>query len=57
MTGNDGNVVPMMVAATTDSINNNKCISIVPWLQVTLFKGADTNQILKHSKNAKGKDT
>ena len=25
--------------------NNNKSISITPWLQVTLLKGADTKQI------------
>ena len=29
---------------------------MAPWLQVTLFKGAVTKQIKKHSENAKGKD-
>ena len=36
--------------------NNNKTISIVPWLPVTVFKSPDTKQIKKHCKNAKGKD-
>ena len=36
--------------------NNNKSISIAPWLQVTLFKGADTKTLKKRSKHAKGKD-
>ena len=38
----------------TSRVINNKSISTVSWLQVTLFKGADTKQIVKHSKTAKG---
>ena len=49
--------VTLLKVGNSNNNNNSKSISIAPWLQVTLFKGAVTKQNKKkHSKNAKGKD-